>query len=313
MTGGTLLAIVSLAVLIAAIWWPIRQERKRDLIGKEARTGAPGDFARLSQGVTYYRWFGPTRGPVIVAIHGLTTPSAIFEDVAEGLGGLGYRVLVYDLYGRGLSDAAAGAQDRDFFVRQLTDLLGELELDEELTLLGYSMGGSIATAFAQTNPHMISRLMLVAPAGIILNEDSFDRFCRQTPILGDWVFGALAPFVYRRRILADPDLENSPDLKRIMLSQFERRGYLPAVLASRRGVLAEVQKTAHQDLDREGVPVLALWGERDTVIPISALGRFTQWNRSAQQDMIPDAGHGVLISHGKEVIASLTALLTKTP
>ena len=54
-------------------------------MGEIARADAPGDFCRLKNGLTHYRYFGPKTGALIVCIHGLTTPSFVFEALAEEL------------------------------------------------------------------------------------------------------------------------------------------------------------------------------------------------------------------------------------
>jgi len=165
-----------------------------------------GDRAPLDTGKTPQadQWIGPVRGPVAVLIHGLSTPSAVWQDVAQGLANAGYRVLAYDLYGRGFSDAPSGKQDAEFFVTQLDEILADQGLAEDLTLVGYSMGGAIATAFAATEPHRMKRVILLAPAGIETNESGFSRFCRTTPVLGDWVYGVLAASRLRAQIARDP-------------------------------------------------------------------------------------------------------------
>ena len=142
------LGIFGIVFLAYLAVWPFYYERRRPRIGPTQRHGADGEFAQLSQGVTHYRWSGSARGPVAVVIHGLATPMISMDAIAKGLGDIGYRVLAYDLYGRGLSDAPKGAQDRAFFLRQLSDLLAHHNLREDITLAGYSMGGAIATAFA---------------------------------------------------------------------------------------------------------------------------------------------------------------------
>ena len=122
-----------LAVIAAA---PFLREAARPRMGARARRDAPGSFVTLSQGVTHYRWLGARTGPVAVCVHGLTTPSPVWEAAAETLGQLGYRVLVYDLYGRGYSDRPRGTQDADFFARQLSDLLEDQGIEGAITLLG---------------------------------------------------------------------------------------------------------------------------------------------------------------------------------
>lgn len=296
---------VVLGVLVLLALTPVVKERLRPAIGPRQRAGAEGEFARLSQGVTHYKWVGPVRGPVAVVVHGLASPSVAMEGVAEGLGNRGYRVLTYDLYGRGLSDAPAGRQNRAFFLRQLSDLLTCLGVSEEITCVGYSMGGSIVTAFAAENPHRISRVILLASAGIATNESEFSSFCRRVPVLGDWVHGM---FVRRRILSAIPFDSASPYVQKVLAAQraeLSRRGYLPAILSSRRGLLAETLEKDHRKLGREDVPVVAIWAEDDTVIPISALGVLAQWNRIARQEVVAGADHAVTYTHPGELLDAL--------
>lgn len=299
--------ILALAVLV--VIWPYWAEARR-VPARAVRDKAPGEFAELSQGVTHYRWIGPARGPVIIAIHGLTTPSPVWYAVAAGLGRIGYRVVVYDLYGRGFSDAVPGKQDRRFFLRQLEDLLDHLGLEDDLTLMGYSMGGSIATAFAAENPGRMKRLMLIASAGVVMRESRFDRFCRENRGLGDWLALAIGPLLMRRalrrRLGAPTEVEGIVEAQ---LAEIDGRGFHAAVLSSRRHMLDEVQEDEHRLLSREGVPVVAIWGAKDREIPLRALGTLAQWNRIAKSEVIESADHAVLHSHGSTVAGILRDVL----
>lgn len=296
---------IGVLLVLLLVFAPALRERLRPAIGPKQRTAAVGEFAPLPQGVTHYSWTGPSRGPVAVLVHGLTSPSIAMQGVADGLGKRGYRVLSYDLYGRGLSDAPAGLQDRAFFLRQLSDLLAHLGLSEEITFAGYSMGGAIVTAFAAKNPHRINRVILFAAAGIVTNESGFSQLCRRVPMIGDWIHGM---FVRRRILSAIPFDSPSPYVQSVLAAQraeLSRRGYLPAILSSRRGMLAENMEADHRKLGREDVPVVAIWAEDDMVIPISALGLLAQWNRSVRQEVVENADHGVVYTHPTELLDAL--------
>lgn len=298
------LSIAGLTLCVIAIW-PFSIERRRTVIGQNERHGAPGEFAGLSQGVTHYRWVGPARGPVAVVIHGLASPMQSMDAIAEGLGGLGYRVLLYDLYGRGLSDAPAGRQDRAFFLRQLNDLLAFHDLKEEVTLVGYSMGGSIATAFAAEHPFLIKRVILFAPTGIDVNETRFARFCRQVPLLGDWCHALFAHGRIKRAIPQRGQTKEIDNVLRAQRRELTRRGYLPAILSSRRGMLTEVQQEEHRQLGRKGIPVVAIWAQDDSIIPLTALGKLAEWNRTARHEVVEHADHGMPYTHSRESIEAL--------
>jgi pimeloyl-ACP methyl ester carboxylesterase len=291
---------VLLILLAIAAAVPFVLESRRKVVGEAERRGSPGKFAALSQGITHYQWLGPVRGPIAVAVHGMTTPSAVWAEMAEGLGNTGYRVLVYDLYGRGLSDAPQGPQDAAFFIRQLNDLLANQGVGQDLTLIGYSMGGAIATAFAAAHPERVKRLILLAPIGMGHAEDGMARFVRRTPFIGDWLHLAFYPARARRQ---------TGPMATVQLAELDRKGYLPAILSSVRGIIQDRQQANHRTIGRADVPVVALWGDKDAVVPLSGLGNLAQWNRNARQEVIAGAGHGMPYTHAVAVMTVLKDVL----
>ena len=298
-----------IVVLIVILCLPFILEKLRRPMSQSQRKDAPGEFAQLSQGVTHYQWLGPVRGPVAVLVHGLSTPSAVWQDVAQGLGDSGYRVLVYDLYGRGFSDAPNAKQTIEFFVTQLDELLADQGLSDDLTLVGYSMGGAIATSFAATEPHRMKRLIMLAPSGIEAIESDFSKFCRTTPVIGDWLHGVMAASRMRKAIAKDTGRETAPDVIEAQMAELRRRGFLASVLSSRRHMLEQSREADHRSISRDGIPVIVIWGKEDRVIPISALGTLAQWNRTAHHEVVEGAGHGLPYTHGPQVVAFLRSML----
>ena len=145
--------IIALLLFSAFFVLPILKEAIKKKIGEKERTNAPGNFVSLSRGVVHYRWFGAETGDLVVCIHGLTTPSFVFEGLASHYANIGKRVLVYDHYGRGYSDRPTAKQDKLFFISQLNELLIKLEIKKKkFELVGYSLGGSIAAAYAAKHP-----------------------------------------------------------------------------------------------------------------------------------------------------------------
>lgn len=281
--------LIFLALCAVALFaFPFLQERQRRPVDWGDRKAATGDFAKLSNGMTHYQWSGRARGPIIVAVHGLTTPSVVWNAMIPALTALGFRVLSYDLYGRGYSDAPRRRHTLDFYVQQLDELLIALKIEEDITLMGYSMGGSIATAFAATQPHRIARVFLIASAGMSMRESKLEQFCRSVPILGDWAHGLIIGDKMRRGLV-----KKRGEIAEAQRLQLTRRGYLPAVLSSRRNTLTASLEAEHRKLGREDVPVIAFWARDDQTIPLSAVGILAQWNRLARQEDIADVGHGL--------------------
>tara|TARA_R110002012_G_scaffold233652_2_gene406898 strand:- start:11483 stop:12412 length:930 start_codon:yes stop_codon:yes gene_type:complete len=305
------LVLTMVVIVIAAI--PLLTERYRTPMTDVTRGGASGQFAELSQGVTHYEWLGPPDGPIAVCIHGLTTPSFAWRAITKGLVSMGYRTLTYDLYGRGYSDRPSGAQDRHFFLGQLEELLDNQNVTEPFTVVGYSMGGSIATCFTAAFPDKVSRLILVASAGMGLTSRGLMSFIIQTPILGDWLMMALFPSIFHRAVNAEQHRPSSvPKVYDMQREQTVYKGYIAAILASRRGILADVLRDEHRSIAAAGIPVLAIWAADDQVIPASAVGCLAEWNRDAKHAVIAGAGHGLPYTHAPEVIEEMATYL-QTP
>lgn len=295
--------LVAIAVLIAA---PFVYERFRKPMDQDARRTAPGQFAELPMGATHYHWQGPQTGPVVVCIHGLTTPSFVYQGIVCAFVALGFRVLVYDHYGRGYSDRPKGAQDSAFFLRHLNDLLEHQKAGADLIVFGYSMGGAIATCFAAAHPERVKRLILLAPAGTASIQSRLARFIMKTPILGDALMLAIYPGMLRKGIEAERGLPVTVEgISALQEAELQYRGYFPAILSSLRGVLASPLEDEHRAIAVAQVPTIAIWGDEDDVIPTAAPAQLKALNPNAKQATIQGAGHGLAYTHTDQIMALL--------
>ena len=298
-----MLAIAGMAV-IAALPWLL--EARRGRADPVALADADGGFVVLGRGATYFRWHGAGQGPVLVLVHGLSTPSWVFTGLTRGLTMLGFRVLSYDLYGRGLSARPKVTHDRALFINQLVELLDSQGIKTPVTLLGYSMGGAISTVFAAAFPERVERLILLAPAGIEYHPAPFLARAARSGRFGDWLWGVLGAQLIRQGAIADAKRPNAiPDLAQRIARETATKGYLRAILSSERNMLAEKLEPEHRTLASTGMPVMAIWGETDTTIPLSSMGKLTQWNRNAYQFVVPKADHALGYMRPQEVLAAV--------
>lgn len=304
MARGPVIWTALLAGVALLVALPVWRETRRRRMDAAARADAPGCFATLSQGVTHYDWTGPDTGPLVVCVHGLTTPSFVWNAFAAALAALGYRVLTYDHFGRGYSDTVPGLQDREFFLRQLQDLLEDQDITGDFVLVGHSMGAAIATCYAAANPDRVRHLVLVTPAGMGLQSGGLTRFIVKTSVVGDWLMLAFYPHQHRIYTEAERALPTSvPGIVDLQQRELDRRGFVPAVLSSLRGILRNPLKHEHETLRDAGVPVLAIWGGRDPVLSDSAPARLAAWNPEARQAVIATGGHGLPYTDTAALIA----------
>lgn len=300
-----MLAFALLAGLVIAL--PFLAEAMRRPVRKASGSGA---YAALPQGETHYRWSGPEGGPVAVCIHGLSTPSYVFAATESSLNALGYRVLSYDLYGRGLSDRPRAAQSSGFFLGQLRALLADQGVERPVTLVGYSMGGIIAAAFAASGRARVDAMILIAPAGLVPVYDDWRGRLWRLPVVGDWATRVLGGMALRRELVEHKSNATViPNLEDRQAEETRTRGYLPALLSARRHILTEARASDHRILFRKGVPVLAIWGSEDPVVPLRAMGRLSEMNPDAHHVQVAGAGHLVLQTHPAQVADALARFL----
>lgn len=156
--------------------------------------------------------FGPATGRKVLLLHGISTSCMTLTHLARGLAARGCRVLLLDLFGRGFSDGVGDLPfDERLFVSQALCALASSELawtgspaaggaaeDAGFHLVGYSLGGGIAVHLATAFPGMVRTLVLLAPAGMI-REENFGAATRLVFRSG-WVPEGLLEVITRWRL-----------------------------------------------------------------------------------------------------------------
>lgn len=305
-----LIAAFALADLI--ILPPMIARAKRLPMDDKARADAPGQFADLSFGKTHYQWHGSNTGDIVVLVHGLSAPSFVFAALIPFLTSAGFRVLTYDLYGRGWSDRPRDRQSGAFFARQLTELLDHQNVRRPVTLLGYSMGGAIVASFAVLHPDRVRNLILLASAGFAHQTGGMVGFIRHTPLLGDWLMAVLGGA--RLRVWAKREVSRNqhiPDIADRMAQETRYRGYTRSILSSLRNLLARPFDGLHQALAAKAIPTLAIWGGMDETIPIASADRLTAANPAVKTVILDRADHALAYTMPRQVAEPVLTFLTE--
>jgi pimeloyl-ACP methyl ester carboxylesterase len=116
-------------------------------------------------------WPGPAKGPAVVCIHGLTANHTCWASVADLLSPA-YRLIAYDLRGRGESDKPEKGYSLAHHNEDLAGLLDHFGL-RKAVLVGHSLGAHIAVRFAAMHPERVSKLVLV-DGGIDVRAEVLD-------------------------------------------------------------------------------------------------------------------------------------------
>ncbi|KAI0076964.1 alpha/beta-hydrolase [Panus rudis PR-1116 ss-1] len=269
-----------------------------------------GAYVTFPYGKVRYWLLGPEKGKKIVLIHGLSVPAIIWQDVAPRLAEKGFRVLVYDLYGRGYSEAPQMTYDTALYTTQLALLLQYIRW-EKANIAGVSMGGAIAAAFVNQFPHLAGdRLALLASAGIIESSDmSRTSKFLSSPIMQ--VVTSSYPFrLYLRHLANNSSRVDNPIAELIRIQSAHLPGYNAAIASSiRDGPIRNLAPTfaaVGRKMRKDGGNVLLVWGTNDTVVPYRYAARLQALIPQAELVTIEGGKHDITLSHPSEVVDTLT-------
>jgi pimeloyl-ACP methyl ester carboxylesterase len=284
-----IVVLVLLIILLLIPYWAFNEES--NTLDDNIRRGLPGQFIKLSDGYVHYELSGPVDGPVVVLIHGISTPYFIWDDAQLALTKAGFRVLRYDLYGRGFSDRPNVTYDEQLFDRQLLDLLSALKIREPADLVGSSLGGAIAVIFAARHPEKARKLLLIAPAGYPVNLPLAGRVV-YLPVIGDYMTYAFGnPIMLRGFKNYFSKLDKLSAFSEKYRQQTQYTGFKRAILSTLRNFNLDNQKTAYETVGKQGRQVMLIWGREDKIIPFSNNQMIQAVIRDVDFHAIDDAGH----------------------
>lgn len=240
---------------------------KFDLSDEEKKKYS-GSYISLPSGETHYELAG--EGEAVVLVHGFATPYFIYDKIFSFLVKNGYKVLRYDLFGRGFSERVKGDYSPKLFSKQLEELTDALLPGEKFFLFGTSMGGAIVTAYAAKRPERVKKLFLLAPAGMVFDAPAYMKIANK-PLLGEIMFkaaggkillkGSCSELIYRKEE-TDYYLEKFAEGARY-------KGFCRAALSSLRHTLMRPDITVenYKKTAENGVEVCTIWGTADKTMP----------------------------------------------
>jgi non-heme chloroperoxidase len=260
----------------------------------------------------YYEDHGA--GRPVVLIHGYPLSGRARDRQVPVLLDDGYRVITYDRRGFGKSSQPATGYDYDTFAADLRALLTTLDLDN-VTLVGHSMGtGEVTRYLARFGSARIKSGVLVSPIPPFLLQTSdnpdgipgsvFDGFAEatrhDTPA---WMKGFLDNFYnfdkLRGTLVSDQAYQVSWNLSTTASA-------IAAVAC-----IATWETDFRSDLAAIDVPILAMHGDDDQVLPISkTTERLPGLVNDLDIVVIEGGPHAIPWTHADQVNSSLRKFLS---
>ena len=211
---------------------------------------------------------GPASDVNVVMLHGWAAWSYSFHHLLASLPALGVHCIAADLRGFGLSDKprTRGAYTTDEYLADLDSLLDVLTI-ERAVLVGHSMGGGIALAYALACPGRVSGLGLLCPTGIV--PVPFTRFPPLMPrAIASAAGGRLVPRWMAGWILRHLAYGDASRVRRRDIDEYWAPTQLPGFALAARMSAAEFdwRPLGERRVSGLAVPSVVILGRKDRLI-----------------------------------------------
>ena len=251
-------------------------------------------------------------GPPLLFIHGL---GGIWQNWLLNIPAFmgSHRCVAVDLPGFGLSEVPAGEISMPGFGRTVDSVCAQLGIEEPV-VVGNSMGGFVGAELAVSFPTRVSKLVLVAAAGL-----STEYLSREPLLAGARAFMALtartglrgSPVVKRprlRRIALQPIVRYPERLSVPLATELVKGANAPGFMEA----FGALMSYSFRDrLERIEVPALIVWGRNDMLIPVADAEMFEHLiGDNARSVIFEDTGHLPMLERPtrfNELLASFLA------
>lgn len=297
-------------VVVAIVGYGAWKNPEKGPLNAAARTGVPGQFVALSGGVTHYDITGPDSGRVVVLVHGFSVPSYIWDSTSTTLSAAGYRVIRYDLFGRGWSDRPDAAYDGAMYDRQLNELLDSLRITQPIDLVGLSFGGFVTSHYVSTHASRVRTLTMIDPASSARDLPAFLSW----PVVGPWFWQTTqVPGMAEGQASDFLHPERYPTWADQYRPQMRYDGFGRALLRSAFTMSRTDFGALFSAAGKTGVPVLLVWGKQDQTVPIALSDVARTGMPSLEFFPVDSAGHLPQIEQSARVHAKMQEFFRAHP
>lgn len=233
---------------------------------------------------------GPRDGSPIVLIHCFTCAIDWWDGVIPRLAQR-HRVVAVDLLGHGGSEKPSSGYTIENQADLVAGVLGRLDV-RDATVVGHSLGGTVATALAERSPALVDRVAIV-DSEAEHEEGDLGLLAKLAfaPVVGDALWRVKLDFTVRQglEVAFAPGFEVPDafveDLDRMTYSAYDDSASESQAYSQEAGLGERIAAS--------GKPLLAIMGAEEQIIddPRAALATYRETVPGAKTVLIEGAGH----------------------
>jgi pimeloyl-ACP methyl ester carboxylesterase len=256
------------------------------------------------------------QGDVVVLVHGLASDSRTWDKVVSALSDV-YRVISVDIPGYSVLSLEGEISELSNLADGLHAMMRELGISS-YSLVGHSVGGTLALFVACQHPQSCTGLVLLAPGGFGPELNPFLK------LLGTRMGSLILAAAYGRRTSRAIHLvaarylasENEQPRTRVaeVMETYQRLSTRSARSRVRQGIQS-ARRTQQSPPAAEalsvlsGIPTQIIWGSDDLVLPSWQADQALRLIPRAQLTVLQGAGHTPQRSNSGETAATIITFL----
>lgn len=194
-----------------------------------------------------YKIFG--EGTPFLILHGWGSKAEKWEGIGELLVKRGFKVIIPDLPGFGLSQLPLNPWNLDDYCTFVENLVKFLNLDK-FHLLGNSFGGAVAVKYSLKHPEKVEKLFLVAAACIRRKTIKKSVLKWASKVLKNFSFLPFYSFIRKK------------------IYQLIRSDYADFDNVMKETYLKVISEDLSKFLSSIKIPTVIIWGDKDRATPV---------------------------------------------
>lgn len=299
--------LIRFLIFLMLILAPITAVNAQNYRTPEELADKNGAFISIDGEAIYYVAEGNSTDPVIIFIHGFGGSTFTWRDILEPVSDQGFYALALDLPPFGLSSKNPAL---DYSRSAMADLVAAF-MDElgiaTATIVGHSMGGAVTAQFAVKHSERIDQLVFVAGGVFSTSTETesdsgagrtspfslLQRIDPRSPLATvalralvnrDFFRDTLMSAYYDDALVTDEAVDG---YARLLLIEDAPAGFLAYTVARDTNPVT-LEELAEASAE---IPVLIIWGEEDTWVPITVGKTMAQTLKNVKFVYYPAVGH----------------------
>ncbi len=254
------------------------------------------EFFAISNGIPVHIWDSKKGDKTILLLHGYLETLYIFEDFAQALEKEGYRVIMLDLPGHGLSGSNKDINTMEFSATVAVDVLKKCGVDCAY-VAGHSMGGYIAQNCIKLFPEFFKGLILLNSTPFADSDEKKENRKREIELVINSKIVKLAN-------LSIPQMYSPANLRRLDEKIAETLGVIEThdpigIVACIKGMMERVDT---KDVLAKCTNAMAIYGDADKFITNETRDSLIAQFPNVKHCIVEGTGHNSFIENPTEVI-----------